>query len=360
HLLVKYESEWYADEGLSKWNEVDELFEEEKQQQKALIEAGLDELGITEPYLRDFALDVVDEAHKHVKSNWQLEKEERIKPSLWWKKVAQAQTQNSTANTEANTPKLSNLSADGKAWFIHPVAMKMFALKNSELTIVIDPGHGYTQKNTGTACKIYTYKIGNKTAEANVEELPQEVIDDTTLITSSKTEDKNRNERGLVFDVSIKLKKLLDLDGYNVILTRTERKIEGKDNEETRKARVKLANDNNADYFISIHADGTVGYTASGAHAIYSSKNQSQEVTTFSKELAEDILNYYNVVPVTKSPRKREDLQVLRSSNKTKRKVLVELGFITSPKDAKALFSNIDLIAQQLYEGLLKNIKKHY
>jgi N-acetylmuramoyl-L-alanine amidase len=55
-----------------------------------------------------------------------------------------------------------------------------------------------------------------------------------------------------------------------------------------------------------------------------------------------------------------EILQVLRSSNKTKRKVLVELGFITSPKDAKALFSNIDLIAQQLYEGLLKNIKKFY
>ncbi|WP_141673108.1 hypothetical protein [Gilliamella sp. App6-5] len=120
---MKYESEWYADEALSKWNEIDELFEEEKQQQKAIIEAGLDELGITEPYLRDFALDVVDEAHKHVKSNWKIEKEQRIKPSLWWKQVAQAQAQNPTANTEANIPKLSNLSADGKAWFIHPVAM---------------------------------------------------------------------------------------------------------------------------------------------------------------------------------------------------------------------------------------------
>ncbi|OCG33686.1 hypothetical protein A9G33_00585 [Gilliamella sp. Choc3-5] len=80
HLLVKYESEWYADEGLSKWNEVDELFEEEKQQQKALIEAGLDKLGITLPYQRDFTMKKVDEAHEHVKSNWQLEKEERINP----------------------------------------------------------------------------------------------------------------------------------------------------------------------------------------------------------------------------------------------------------------------------------------
>jgi hypothetical protein len=128
HLLVKYESEWYADEGLSKWNEVDELFEEEKQQQKALIETGLDKLGITEPYQRDFAMKKVDEAHEHVKSNWQLEKEKRIKPSLWWKEVAEAQAQNqnqttSTEQSEANTPKLTNLSTNGKAWFIHPVAM---------------------------------------------------------------------------------------------------------------------------------------------------------------------------------------------------------------------------------------------
>jgi hypothetical protein len=117
---------YYADEALSKWNEIDELFEEEKQQQKALIEAGLDKLGITEPYQRDFAMKKVDEAHKHVKSNWQLEKAQRIKPSLWWKKVAEAQAQNQTTSTEqseANTAKLSNLSADGKAWFIHPVAM---------------------------------------------------------------------------------------------------------------------------------------------------------------------------------------------------------------------------------------------
>jgi hypothetical protein len=114
---------YYADEALSKWNEIDELFEEEKQQQKELIEAELDKNGITDPYHRDFAMKKLDEALEHVKSNWQLEKEQRIKPSLWWKKVAQAQAQNPTANTDANTPKLSNLSADGKAWFIHPVAM---------------------------------------------------------------------------------------------------------------------------------------------------------------------------------------------------------------------------------------------
>ncbi|WP_141675017.1 glycoside hydrolase family 19 protein [Gilliamella sp. Bif1-4] len=135
HLLVRYESEWYADAALSKWNEIDELFEEEKRQQKALIEEGLDKLGITRPYQRDFAMEKVDEAHEHVKSNWQREKEERIKPSLWWQQVAQAQAQNQTTSTEqsdadTNTPKLTNLSTDGKAWFIHPVALFNLFIKS--------------------------------------------------------------------------------------------------------------------------------------------------------------------------------------------------------------------------------------
>ncbi len=114
HLIIKYESEWYADEALTKWNEIDDLFEEEKQ--RNLIEKQLDENNITIPYKRDYALSMVDEVHEKTNSIWQLEKEQRIKPSLWWREVAQSQP-------TPQTPALSNLSADGKAWFIHPVSM---------------------------------------------------------------------------------------------------------------------------------------------------------------------------------------------------------------------------------------------
>jgi arginyl-tRNA synthetase len=114
----------YADEELSKWNEIDNLYEDEKQQKKEIIEEELNKLGLILPYQRDFALKKLNEAHEHIKSNWQLEKEKRIKPSLWWKEVAEAQRANSNqAPVNANTPILSNLSMDGKAWFIHPVAM---------------------------------------------------------------------------------------------------------------------------------------------------------------------------------------------------------------------------------------------
>ena len=139
HLLLKYESEWYADEALSKWNEIDELFEEEKQQQKDIIEKLLTEHNITKPNEREYAFEKLDEAHENVKSNWQIEKEQRIKPSLWWKKVAEAQVTNNNQTTNANTPnnsntpKLTNLSSNGKVWFIHPVAMMGYFAGNEIL-----------------------------------------------------------------------------------------------------------------------------------------------------------------------------------------------------------------------------------
>ena len=123
HLIIKYESEWYADEALTKWYEIDNLLEEEKQKQKKLIEKLLDGMNIREPFLRDYALNMVDEEHEKIKSIWQLEKEQRIKPSLWWREVAQSQPTQSSNNEIPQTPALSNLSADGKAWFIHPVSM---------------------------------------------------------------------------------------------------------------------------------------------------------------------------------------------------------------------------------------------
>ena len=68
------------------------------------------------------------------------------------------------------------------------------------------------------------------------------------------------------------------------------------------------------------------------------------------------------MVPIQADSPKHDErrLDVLKDINKAKRKVIVELGFVSSPKDAKALFSNIDLIAHQLYKGLLKNFKKYH
>ena len=401
-LLIKSESEWYSEidaQGkMPKWDALDSEFNEKAKKVLGYLEDG--DVTKCDAYIstlpeneqesvkRGLLLKRQELEKKGINNNktiedsfytelklqvarWDNEKE-KIKKMLWWDDVAKGLAkQNKTNPTNGNSANKSSSSAKvkppaefcskGKAWFINPIIMEMFKFTKNNLTIVIDPGHGYTQGSTGASAKIYEYKIDeNKTAKADITNLPQKVIDNTNLIVNS-SEDLKRNERGLVFDVSIKLKQLLEANGYNVILTRTERRIEGKDDQETRQARIDLANKNNADYFISIHADDVPNYSISGSHVIYPNITNS-EVVALSKELAEDIFSYYTVVPVEPSSPKKDvrGLQVLRNSNKTKRRVLIELGFISSPKDAKALFSNIDLIAHQLYKGLLKNLKKYH
>jgi N-acetylmuramoyl-L-alanine amidase len=126
-------------------------------------------------------------------------------------------------------------------------------------------------------------------------------------------------------------------------------------------ARINLANDNNADYYIAIHADGVDNYTSSGSHVIYPNTNDSS-LSANCSELAKDILSLYNIVAVESESPKIDvrGLQVLSTTNKTDRKVLVELGFVTTPKDARKLYPNVSVISQQLYNGLLTNIEKSF
>ena len=246
-----------------------------------------------------------------------------------------------------------------------------FELRRKNPVIVIDPGHGYTKGNTGAVSWIYTYKLKGddgkevldekkqpKIAKGNVTEIPQYVIDDPTKWVLSVKEDPQRSERFLVYDVSSRLKNLLDTKGYKTLITRERGPIVGSDDGASRKQRIDLAKNNKADYFISVHADGVDGYNSSGSHVIYPSTDNSECI-----ELATDIFSNYDVVEVESNSPKIDvrGLQVLsQAQNTVKRKVLVELGFVTTPKDSKALFLGVNTIAQQLYEGLIVNINKNF
>jgi N-acetylmuramoyl-L-alanine amidase len=248
---------------------------------------------------------------------------------------------------------------------------KWFELKRKDPVIIIDPGHGYTKGNTGAVSFIYTHKIKGpdgkpeldakklpKTAKNNVETLPQYVIDDPVTWVLSKKEDPDRSERFLVHDVGTKLKTLLEAKEYKkIFLTRERGPISGSDDSATRQARIDVSNNNKADYFISVHADGLDNMTATGSHVIYSSS-----ADTKSEELATDIFSTYTIVAVEATSPKTDvrGLQILKSVNKAERKVLIELGFVTTPKDAKSLFTNIDTIASQVKDGLIVNINKNF
>ena len=247
--------------------------------------------------------------------------------------------------------------------------------KYGKVKIVMDPGHGYTKGSTGASCFVYTHKIkdinGNPLVDSenkfitvvnDITKLPPYVLNEPDAWIVSKKEDQEHNERGLVFDVSIKLKELLGNIGFSCFITRSSKVIVGNDNEKTRTDRINLANINKADYFISIHADGVdKNNTITGSHVIYPSTKDPIMLNNC-KELAKDIFTYYNIINVEKTSPKIDirGLQILGTSNLTPRKILVELGFVTSPKDANLLFSSIDIIAKQLFDGILLNVNKYY
>lgn len=257
----------------------------------------------------------------------------------------------------------------GKPNYWLDMSGKWFELRRKNPVIVIDPGHGYTTGNTGAVSSIYTYKERGAdgkplmrngqaaTKSGNVMELPQYVVDDPNTWIVSRREDPNRSERFLVWDISSQLKTLLEADGFVVFITRARGPLAGADNQATRTARITMANSNNADYFVSIHADGADGYTSSGAHVIKPATADA-DCTTF----ATDVFSTYNIVAVGHNSPKADvrGLQVLSGSNRTKRKALLELGFVTSPRDARALFGNINTIAQQLHDGMVVNINKSF
>lgn len=240
--------------------------------------------------------------------------------------------------------------------------------------IILDPGHGFKGGNVGAQSRKYKYKIKGEDGKAKLDNnknfmtdlkdvmsLPDYVIKNPEewIIGDNESKnhkyDNNRTEYKITYNVALKMKEMLNLRGYkNVFLTRTNKEIKQISGNKLA-YRIDIANDKKADYFISIHADGSKNFK-SGAHSIYSSTDNVVE----SKKIATDIMKYYTVVEVEKDSPKKDirGLRVLRTTNKTKRKTLVELGFLTSPSDAKKLFSNIDLIAEQLVKGLILNIKE--
>lgn len=90
-LVVNYESEWFADENLGKWHEIDEMLKKYLCTPRASSETNTD-------YNQRIAIEL---------KLWQAEKEQRIKKLLWWDKVAGKH----------------EFPVDPKVWYLHPVGL---------------------------------------------------------------------------------------------------------------------------------------------------------------------------------------------------------------------------------------------
>ena len=155
-------------------------------------------------------------------------------------------------------------------------------------------------------------------------------------------------EQDLVYTIGQELAARLRADpDFEVRLSRPTRDtLLGTSNATSLAARVNEANRWGADYFISLHTNAAASPSAGGSEAyVY-----ARETPAFG--FAEDILT--NLTDITglrdRGVQARPGLYVLRKTQMPA--TLVELGFITNPRDAALMRNEPGLFAEGIYRGI--------
>ncbi len=160
-------------------------------------------------------------------------------------------------------------------------------------------------------------------------------------------------EQDLVYAIGQALASRLRADGrFEVRLSRpTPDTLLGTSNATSLAARVRDANAWGADYFISLHTNAASNTSASGVEA-YAYSRDSRAF-----RLGEDMLDELSDVTGLRDRgmKIRPGLYVLRKTAMPA--VLVELGFITNPRDAALMRDDPGLFAEGLYRGIVDFIE---
>ena len=157
-------------------------------------------------------------------------------------------------------------------------------------------------------------------------------------------------EQDITYRVGQELASLLRGNGnFEVRLSRpTPQTTLGTSNTTSLRARVDEANAWGADYFISIHTNGSTDPSARGIEAYAYSRNSR------AFRLGEDIVN--SLVAATGFPKRgmfvRPGLYVLKKTNMPA--TLVEIGFISNPGEAAVMRDNPGLFARGIYNGIVE------
>ncbi len=156
-------------------------------------------------------------------------------------------------------------------------------------------------------------------------------------------------EQDITYNVGIYLARYLNDDYRFSAMTsrKTPDEILGTNNTTSLRARVEMANNWPADYFISIHVNASENPALNGSEVyVYSENSPAYDMGT-------DILNSIVEIVGTRNNRVRisRTLFVLRRT--TMPAMLVELGYITNYEDAIQLRDNQRLFAYAIYRGIL-------
>lgn len=162
-------------------------------------------------------------------------------------------------------------------------------------------------------------------------------------------------EKDINLDISLRLSRVLESKGCTVILTREVDKdfflpgfVKGRLAKRAElNQRISLASSNNADLFISVHANSFPQRNTYGMETYYHQKSPTGKI------LAEQIQKYLSKLqPDNKRSAKAGDYYLINQSKMPA--VIVEVGFISNPRERKLLVSNDyrDSIANAIAEGI--------
>ncbi|AWB44942.1 N-acetylmuramoyl-L-alanine amidase [Paenibacillus sp. CAA11] len=155
----------------------------------------------------------------------------------------------------------------------------------------------------------------------------------------------NRNEKEFTLAVALKVQKLLEQESWlDVVMTRDD------DTYPTLQKRVKLANDLNADVFVSIHGNKVdANPIPNGVETHYTNKN--------SQNLAR-IMQKYMLEATGLKDRGLKPGNLYVTKNTKMPAVLLECGFLSNPTDEKAMYT--EEFQQSLAEGIVAGLKEFF
>lgn len=155
-------------------------------------------------------------------------------------------------------------------------------------------------------------------------------------------------EADVTYEVGSFLATLLNNDPrFEARLSRPEPdSVLGTTIRESLQTRVELANDWEADFFISIHANANTNSNIQGAEVYLYANNANNE------QLAQDILDGMNDVTAIKDNGIRINLSLYVLRNTTMPALLVELGYLTNEEDRNKLANDPRAFSQGIYIGI--------
>ncbi|RKD21635.1 N-acetylmuramoyl-L-alanine amidase [Caminicella sporogenes DSM 14501] len=157
-------------------------------------------------------------------------------------------------------------------------------------------------------------------------------------------------EKDVVLDVSLKLKKLLETEGFKVYMTRQD------DNYIGLYDRATIANELGADVFVSIHANAHSKRSIEGVQVLYYPYDEHRDNKTFAKIMRDSLVK--GLGALDRGIIQRPKLVVPRETKMPA--VLVELGFLTNPKEEKLLSTSEYRMkcAKATFNGIVKYFEK--